>query len=392
MMNQFQKNVKSFFITLLGFLIFACSSQEYTTAKLAIQQSEWAKAEEYLPKAIAVEPDNPAIPIVYAIAIHARNKNWEEMRLLLEKSLSIDPNKMVEVNSGGTHFAKDGPYNFYISVQDHFDNIINYYWSTQFNKGIEKINLSQKKQDDSNDKKQYLNDAIEFFINASIINPDDPQAYAALSNCYLDLDDKDSAIKFIKTAVEKDPEGFKSNFSAGQILLKCGMNNEVVLPYYEKAVEVEPSNSSALRALASTYYELGNKENSIKVFKNAIKIEKDNKNKADLFYNLGVIHNQMGNYEDAEKAFDEAYYLNEEDYGAVLGMAEVFEQLGNKYYFGSDGFTKDFNLAVRWYRKAEKKIKDAKSMDLDNEAEYQRQLDLIRYKRNIAEQNMLEKN
>ena len=73
-------------------------------------------------------------------------------------------------------------------------------------------------------------------------------------------------------------------------------------------------------------------------------------------------------------------------------MAEVFEQLGNKYYFGSDGFTKDFNLAVRWYRKAEKKIKDAKSMDLDNEAEYQRQLDLIRYKRNIAEQNMLEKN
>ena len=59
MMNLFQKNVKSFFITLLGFLIFACSSQEYTTAKLAIQQSDWSKVEEWLPKAMEVEPDNP---------------------------------------------------------------------------------------------------------------------------------------------------------------------------------------------------------------------------------------------------------------------------------------------------------------------------------------------
>ena len=36
---------------------------------------------------------------------------------------------------------------------------------------------------------------------------------------------------------------------------------------------------------------------------------------------------------------------------------------------------------------AEKKIKDVKSIDFENEAEYQRQLELIRYKRDIAEQN-----
>ena len=53
----------------------------------------------------------------------------------------------------------------------------------------------------------------------------------------------------------------------------------------------------------------------------------------------------------------------------------------------TDGFTKDFELAVRWYRKAEKKIKDVKSIDYENESEYQRQVELIRYKRDIAEQN-----
>ena len=68
-------------------------------------------------------------------------------------------------------------------------------------------------------------------------------------------------------------------------------------------------------------------------------------------------------------------------------MASEYEGLGEKYFNGSHGFTKDFELAVRWYRKAEKKIKDVKSIDFENEAEYQRQLELIRYKRDIAEQN-----
>ena len=64
-----------------------------------------------------------------------------------------------------------------------------------------------------------------------------------------------------------------------------------------------------------------------------------------------------------------------------------FKDLGDKYFNGTDGFTKDLDKAVRWYRKAEKKIKDVKSIDFENAAQYQRQLELIRYKRDIAEEN-----
>ena len=41
-----------FFSSILSIAIVfvACSSQEYTTAKLAIQQSEFTKAAEWLPK------------------------------------------------------------------------------------------------------------------------------------------------------------------------------------------------------------------------------------------------------------------------------------------------------------------------------------------------------
>ena len=41
-------------VNMLIFSIFimSCSSQEYTTAKLAIQQSDFSKASEWLPKAM----------------------------------------------------------------------------------------------------------------------------------------------------------------------------------------------------------------------------------------------------------------------------------------------------------------------------------------------------
>ena len=72
-------------IQLFIFIIFSCSSQEYTTAKLAIQQSDFKKAAEWLPKAMAVEPDNPEIPIVLAIEIYAEDSQWFEMREMLDK-------------------------------------------------------------------------------------------------------------------------------------------------------------------------------------------------------------------------------------------------------------------------------------------------------------------
>ena len=122
-------------------------------------------------------------------------------------------------------------------------------------------------------------------------------------------------------------------------------------------------------------------------FENAIANEENDTTKADLYFNLGVIHNQMSNYEAAELAFDEAYFLNEEDFEAALGMARSFEGLGDNYLNGSDGFEKNLDEASRWYRKAEKKIKSVMIIDIDNKETYQKNLELVRYKRDVAEGN-----
>ena len=130
---------------------------------------------------------------------------------------------------------------------------------------------------------------------------------------------------------------------------------------------------------------MGNKEKSIQVFENAIANEEDKIVKADLFFNLGVIHSQMQDYEGAEKAFEEAHFLNEEDFEAALGIAGSYEGLGDKYLNGSEGFEKNPEKAARWYRKAEKKIKSVMMVDIDNTDDYKKTFRQLRYKRGIAE-------
>ncbi|HIF83855.1 MAG TPA: tetratricopeptide repeat protein [Candidatus Marinimicrobia bacterium] len=368
---------KSIFLAILftlSMIMVACSSQEYTTAKLAIQQSDFAKAAEWLPKAMAVEPDNPEIPVVLGLEIHAQDGDWKNMVAMFDKAMAIDPDKEIEVRGS------------FISVKDAVANYIEFYWAKEFNIGVEQF---KKIEDDPDNKPQYLETAISHFQNAAVINPTDANTHATLAKCYFDVGDKEAAKNAALTAIEKNPESFQANFGAGQILIRAGASSEDALPYYEKAASIEPSNSKVLRELAGTYYDLGQRERSLEVFENAISNEDDKIVKADLYFNLGVIHSQMCDYEAAEKAFDEAFYLNDEDFEAALGMARSYEGLGDNYLNGGEGcggtFEEDLEKAARWYRKAEKKIKSVMIIDIDNADDYKKTLKQLRYKRGIAE-------
>jgi tetratricopeptide (TPR) repeat protein len=366
------KRIFPLLLLALALGIIGCSSQEYTTAKLAIQQSDWVKAAEWLPKAMAVEPDNPEIPIILGIEIYAQNKEWDKMNEMFDNAMSINSDKIVEVR------------NTFLPVKEVVKNYREHFWAESFNAGVEHY---RKIQDDPDNRVTHLERAISEFKNAVLINPKDVQSHVTLAKSYFEAGDKETAITSVKEAVIMNPESYEANIAAGQIIARTGGSNFEVLPFIEKAVEINPSSSDALRELAGLYYDLDRKDESVSVFENAIANESGDEVKADLYFNLGVIHNQMANYEEAEKSFDEAFYLNDQDHEAALGMASSYEGLGDKYLNGSDGFEKDPGKASRWYRKAESKLKDVIEIDYDNKNQYERQLKLIRYKRDVAEGN-----
>jgi tetratricopeptide (TPR) repeat protein len=92
--------------------------------------------------------------------------------------------------------------------------------------------------------------------------------------------------------------------------------------------------------------------NKLKAFYEvAINKETDREVKADLYFNLGILYNRVGNLEEAEYNFTNALDEDPDDVEAVMGMALVFEN------------------AEKW-RKAEKFYRELIAVDPDNPVHY----------------------
>tara|TARA_B100001996_G_scaffold349649_1_gene308517 strand:- start:4931 stop:6016 length:1086 start_codon:yes stop_codon:yes gene_type:complete len=320
---------------LLALIVVRCSSQEYTSAKLYIQQLEWEKAEEFLIKALAVEPDNPEIPYQLGYHIYGlQKKDWKMMNESFDKALSIDPNKKI---LGQPKTVKE----FVVMARAQF-------WAEVYNKGVAQFNNYRNSNTENKDAE--LQKSINTFITSSEIKPDEAQSYLMLSTCLFIAGDQEGSEDYIIKAVKLSPDDANINLTAGQIFMQK-QEFEEALPYIKKAVELDPSNTKSIRNLAQIYYDTGNMEKSIETYEDAINKETDRKVKADLYFNLGILYNRVDNFEEAEFNFMNALDENPDDVEAIMGMAQVFEN------------------AEKW-RKAEKFYRELISIDPDNPEHY----------------------
>ena len=316
-------------------IFVGCASQEYTSAKLYIQQQEWKKAEEFLIKAIDVEPENPEIPYQLGYHIYAlQKKDWQRMNQSFDKALAIDPNKKI-LEQGKT--VKE----FVILARTQF-------WGEMYNKGVAEFNEYRAVPMDQKDAA--LKKAITTFEISATIKTDEAQTYTMLSTCNHLAGNTDKSENYILKAVELSPNDANVNLTAGQIFMQK-QEFETALPYVKKAVELEPSNTKSIRNLAQIYYDIGKFEESIQTYEVAINKEMDHKVKADLYFNLGILYNRIGNLEEAEYNFTNSLDENPDDIEAVMGMAQVFEN------------------AEKW-RKAEKFYRELIAIDPDNPDHY----------------------
>ena len=178
-------NKQRIWIALLGFaaVIFVdCTSQEYTSAKLYIQQQEWEKAEEFLIKAVDAEPENPEIP--YQLGYHiygVQKKDWEKMNQSFDKALAIDPNKTI---LGQEKTVKE----FVTMARTEF-------WVEMYNRGGEEYNEYIAAPMDEKDAA--LKKAIATYEVSARIKPDEAQSYIMLSTCNHNAGNTDKSENYI---------------------------------------------------------------------------------------------------------------------------------------------------------------------------------------------------
>ena len=114
------------FLAIFYLGILGCASEELTSARLYIQQENWGKAEEFLLKALKVEPENPEIPYLLGKLIYAKEKEWGKMNEMFDLALKLDKEKVIL--EGNT-------------VKQYVEQSRSQIWSNSFNIGVNEYNL-----------------------------------------------------------------------------------------------------------------------------------------------------------------------------------------------------------------------------------------------------------
>ncbi len=102
-------------------------------------------------------------------------------------------------------------------------------------------------------------------------------------------------------------------------------NYREALPYFEYAVLLDPHNGRILHALGTTYYNLGILDKAEEVLQKTKKYIID----VNTFYNLGLVYSQTGEYQEAEKEFKNAIYLDTKHF-------KTYHNLGLLYFSQED--------------------------------------------------------
>lgn len=134
---------------------------------------------------------------------------------------------------------------------------------------------------------------------------------------YQQLQNYDAAIKYLKIALQLDPNSFEGFYNLGSAFHKKGALNEAT-DCYRKVIQLNPYFIDAYIKLGNALQSQGQFEEAISCYQNVIKI---NPNNAELYFDLGVVFQDKGQLDEAISCYQKALGLN-------LNITSVYNNLG----------------------------------------------------------------
>jgi tetratricopeptide (TPR) repeat protein len=143
------------------------------------------------------------------------------------------------------------------------------------------------------------------------------------------LKDQDAeAVLALQEAVRLDPDLAEAHFRLGLGYESLGKREEAEAEYkkaveaYKKYFEENDNDAEAHYALGQTYANLGKYSEAIREYREATKLKEDD---PDMFYDLGVAHTKLAQYDAAAAAFSKSLEIDPDYYRAQDGLDEANE-------------------------------------------------------------------
>ena len=304
--------VIAFLMLSMIFVGYQCGSTEITSAKLYIQQKNWAKAIDVLQKEITKNPNSDEGYYLLGY-VNGEQTDFEAMIQNYDKSLAISQN-----------FAKN------------IDDSRKYFWAQAFNRGV---NYYQRgvKSTDTDSAEVYYNKSIADFKSALNIEPDSTDTYKNLAFVYLSKGDNVAAIDPLQKLIDKEKalDGYKflgeiyfvngTNFKNQGNIEEAKVEFNKSIDVLEEGLKQYPNQSDLLLTLSNAYIGADRTSDAIEPFKKGVEAEPENKYYR---YNYGVLLLGINDFQGAETQFTKAIELDPGYDNAVYNLGVTYLKWG----------------------------------------------------------------
>jgi tetratricopeptide (TPR) repeat protein len=308
-------------VMLLGLSLtgFQCGSAESTSAKLYIQRSDWAKAEELLAKEVEKNPNNAEAWYLLG-DVRLRQNNYRGMMDAFDHSLKVS-NEFQGKIAETKRFA----------------------WAQAVNDGVTMYNKSVKAPPDS--AAEFLKQAIDHYGVAIMISPDSVVGYQNMSVAQYAAGNYDEQIRYLKQAVQRKPTLDLQVHLANAYLNKAqtaeakGNTQDAQANYSEalailgEAQKANPDDEEVMRTMIDLYIKTGRSNEAKPMMRQALEDDPTNK---IYQYNLGVLLLQSDSLEAAIHYFEEALKLDPMYEFALQNIGVAHLKLGDEMRKASD--------------------------------------------------------
>jgi Tfp pilus assembly protein PilF len=291
-------------VLIAAFAFFGCQSQELTSAKVYIQQKDYAKAEYNFLTALDVEPENPEIPYLLAVEIYS-NKNSGLLDYTKAKKYFDETLK------------RDKAY-----LPEYMKQFREQLYGATFNSAVGAYNKVIRNETSS--READLAEALKFFGLSAELKPSDPKAPIQIARIYSELmKDNATAIAELDKAIKNAPKNGDLKAEKARILAKDDRVDEALF-MFQAAFTASPKNMGIGLRYAQFLFEQKLFEESANVYNQLITVEPGNK---DLYFNLGLTYLRLEDVEAAKDQFETVVALDPEDTQAIIMVAQVYFDL-----------------------------------------------------------------
>ncbi len=166
--------------------------------------------------------------------------------------------------------------------------------------------------------------AIDLVNKALRKDPNQAMAYYLKGFVYMELGDTNLAISSFRTAVEQDPQDYRSFMQLG--LLSARRNDPLALDYFNSAIALRPHSVEALYGKAMFLQETGKDSAALETYARIMAVDSTN---ALAPYNSGFVRMEyLRDLEGAKRDFSKAIALNTNYFQAWYNRGVAMERSG----------------------------------------------------------------